>query len=128
MLAGVLRGNIVHPAKWHSSFEVGLGLDLSSGTTVTLKAVPDKGHKPPTSGAMTQAISIMNDRVNNAGFNGAKVQQQGSQNITVSVPGQTPQKVVGLVGTTAQLRFRQVLLCSGVSTQCLSTGALSAAT
>src|SRR5450755_3323672 len=128
MLAGVLRGNIVHPAKWHSSFEVGLGLDLSSGTTVTLKAVPDKGHKPPTSGAMTQAISIMNDRVNNAGFSGAKVQQQGSQNITVSVPGQTAQKVVGLVGTTAQLRFRQVLLCSGVSTQCLSTGALSAAT
>jgi len=127
MLAGVLRGNIVHPAKWHSSFQVGLGLDLSSGTAVTLKAVPQKGHKPPTAGAMTQAIAIINDRVNGAGFTGAKVQQQGSQNITVSVPGKQAQQVVGLVGTTAQLRFRQVLLCSGVSTQCVSASALAAA-
>src|ERR1700684_3266693 len=118
MLGGILRGNIIHPAKWHSSFVVGLGLDLSGGTTVTLEAVPEKGHAVPTQGAMTQAIAIMNDRVNGAGFNNALVQQQGSQNITVSVPGQGAQKVVGIVGKTAQLRFRQVLLCSGASTTC----------
>jgi preprotein translocase subunit SecD len=128
MLAGVLRGDVIHPAKWHSSFKVGLGLDLSSGTAVTLKAVPTKGHKVPTQGAMTQAIAIMNDRVNGAGFSGALVQQQGAQNITVSVPGQTSQKVVALVGTTAQLRFRQVLLCSGVGVQCVAASALVAAT
>jgi preprotein translocase subunit SecD len=126
MLVGILRGNIIHPAKWHSSFVVGLGLDLSGGTTVTLEAVPEKGHAVPTQGAMTQAIDIMNERVNGAGFSNAQVQQQGSQNITVSVPGQGAQKVVGIVGKTAQLRFREVLLCSGVSTSCEPQAAANA--
>jgi preprotein translocase subunit SecD len=124
MLAGVLRGDVIHPADWHNKFHVGLGLDLSSGTTVTLKAVPPKGNKIPSKGAMTQAISIMTARVNNQGFSGAVVQQQGNQNITVSVPGQGAQKVVAIVGTTAQLRFRQVLLCSGVGVNCVPPSAL----
>lgn len=118
MLAGVLRGNVVHPARWHDSFKVGLGLDLSSGTEVTLTAVPEKGHKKPTQGEMTEARSIINNRVNAQGFSGAQVQQLGSNDIIVSVPGQGAQKVVGLVGETAQLRFRQVLLCTGVGVQC----------
>src|SRR5262245_40081445 len=116
MLAGVLQGGIIHPAQWHDSFKVALGLDLSSGTTVTLKAVPPHGHAVPSQGEMSEAISIMNKRVNGAGFTGAQVQQQGNQLITVSVPGAGAQRVVALVGTTAQLRFRQVLLCSGTGT------------
>jgi preprotein translocase subunit SecD len=128
MLISILRGGIIHPGDWHNKFHVGLGLDLSSGTTVTLKAVPEKGHSTPSAGAMNQAISIMNNRVNGAGFNNAQVQQQGSQNITVSVPGQGAQKVVGIVGKTAQLRFRQVLLCSGVSTTCEPQALASGAT
>jgi preprotein translocase subunit SecD len=128
MLAGVLQGDIIHPAKWHDSFKVALGLDLSSGTTVTLKAVPPHGHAVPSSGEMSEAISIMEKRVNSAGFTGAQVQQQGSQLITVSVPGEGAQRVVALVGTTAQLRFRQVLLCSGFSTQCAPLSAQNGAT
>jgi preprotein translocase subunit SecD len=124
MLAGVLRGNIVHPARWHDSFKVGLGLDLSSGTTVTLTAV-SKGHKAPSSGDMTEARTIINNRVNGQGFSGAQVQQLGSNDIVVSVPGQGAQKVVGLVGETAQLRFRQVLLCTGVGTQCIAQSAVT---
>ena len=123
MLAGVLQGDIIHPAKWHDGFKVALGLDLSSGTTVTLKAVPPHGHAVPGPGEMSEAISIMEKRVNGAGFTGAQVQQQGSQLINVSVPGAGAQKVVALVGTTAQLRFRQVLLCSGSGTQCLPASA-----
>ncbi|MGH3274774.1 MAG: hypothetical protein ACRDNZ_10715, partial [Streptosporangiaceae bacterium] len=118
MLAGILRGGIIDPPNWHHSFKVGLGLDLSNGTTVTLQAVPPKGHSTPSQGAMTQAIQIMDSRVNGAGFNNALVQQQGSQDITVSVPGAGAQKVVGIVGKTAQLRFREVLLCSGVGVTC----------
>jgi preprotein translocase subunit SecD len=124
MLAGVLRGNVVHPARWHDSFKVGLGLDLSSGTTVTLTAV-SKGHKTPSQGDMTEARSIINNRVNAQGFSGAQVQQLGSNDIVVSVPGQGAQKVVGLVGETAQLRFRQVLLCTGVGTQCAPQSAVT---
>ena len=52
----------------------------------------------------------MDDRVSGAGFTGAVVQQEGPNIITVSVPGKGAQQVENLVGRTALLRFRQVLL------------------
>jgi preprotein translocase subunit SecD len=124
MLAGVLRGNITNPSKWHSSFQVGLGLDLSSGTTITLQAVTKK-HTVPSQSAMNEARNIMVERVDEAGFNGALVQQQGNENLAVSVPGQGAEKVAAIVGQTALLRFRQVLLCSGISTFCEPTSSSS---
>jgi preprotein translocase subunit SecD len=124
MLAGVLRGNIASPSKWHQSFKVGLGLDLSSGTTITLKAAT-RHNAVPNQGQMTEARNIMLQRVDGAGFSGALVQQQGNQNLTVSVPGQGAEKVASIVGQTALLRFRQVLLCSGISTNCLATSSSS---
>jgi preprotein translocase subunit SecD len=109
MLLGVLGGSLAGPSTWHKRFKVGLGLDLSSGTTVTLKAVTPRG-KAPSPAAMGLALSIMNSRVNGAGFNGATVVPQGTDLINVTVPGKSAQQVVNLVGTTALLRFRQVIL------------------
>ena len=109
MLFGVLGGALAHPSNWHKRFKVGLGLDLSSGTTVTLQAVTPGG-KPPSPAAMGTALSIMSGRVNGAGFNGATVVPQGNNLINVSVPNKSAQQVVNLVGTTALLRFRQVIL------------------
>jgi len=111
LLLGVLAGSTFQPANWHKRFRVGLGLDLSSGTTVTLRAVPPSGTKPSQLAAdMGTAVSIMNSRVNGAGFNGATVVPEGTDLINVTVPGKSAPQVVGLVGTTAQLRFREVLL------------------
>jgi preprotein translocase subunit SecD len=110
MLAGIVGKNITSPGDWHKDFRVGLGLDLSSGSTVTLKAVTEKKGAVPSAAAMKEASSIMLSRVNGAGFTGAQVQQQGNDIITVSVPGKQSRQVVNLVGTTALLRFRQVLL------------------
>jgi preprotein translocase subunit SecD len=109
MLVAIVGKDAFQPAKWQSNFHVQLGLDLSSGTTVTLKAVTPN-NATPSAANMTEAISIMNSRVNGAGFTGAAVQQQGSDIITVAVPGKGSKQVVQLVGTTALLRFRQVLL------------------
>jgi preprotein translocase subunit SecD len=109
MFLAALGGNITSLGHWHKSFKVGLGLDLSWGTQITLKAVPPKGH-PVTAGAMTKAKSIMFDRVNADGFVGATVVQQGTNEIVVSVPHENAKQVADLVGTTAQLSFRQVLL------------------
>jgi preprotein translocase subunit SecD len=110
MLVGILGNAASHPGSWRHQFKVGLGLDLSSGTTVTLKAVTANKSKPPTQTEMNEARSIMVNRVNGAGFTGALVQQQGPDIITVAVPGEGAQKVESLVGRTALLRFRQVLL------------------
>ncbi len=38
MLLGILGGELFTPSQWQHQFKVGLGLDLSSGTQVTLKA------------------------------------------------------------------------------------------
>ena len=111
LLLGVLAGSVFQPSNWHKRFKVDLGLDLSSGTTVTLKAVPPKGTSATQLASdMTTAQQIMSNRVNGAGFNGASVTTQGTNLINVTVPGQGSKQVIDLVGTTALLRFRQVLL------------------
>ncbi|HYK68693.1 MAG TPA: protein translocase subunit SecD [Streptosporangiaceae bacterium] len=115
MVLGVLGGNIASPSNWHKSFVVGRGLDLSSGTSITLKAVTTKQPgqttaPPPSSEAMTKAVQIITNRVEATGLTGATVVPQGSDQIVVSVPGAGAQKVASLVGETALLRMRQVLL------------------
>ena len=111
MLLGILAGSLFQPSDWHQRFKVGRGLDISSGTTATLEAIPPKGTTAAELQAdMNTAVSIMSSRVNGAGFNGASVTSQGDRLINVTVPGKGSQEVLNLVGTTAQLRFRQVML------------------
>ena len=111
LFLAIVGGNIAQPSKWGSDFKVKLGLDLTSGTTVALEAQAPKGVSSAQFATdMTQAKNIMESRVNGAGFTEAQVQQQGSNIINVAVPGANSQKVIDLVGTTAQLLFRQVLL------------------
>jgi preprotein translocase subunit SecD len=109
MFLGIVGGNLFSPSQWHKDFRIGLGLDLSSGTQVTMKATTPNGGTP-TSAELNEAISIITSRVNGTGNSGATVQTQGNDIITVSVPGKTTQQTVALVSTTALLRFRQVLL------------------
>jgi preprotein translocase subunit SecD len=109
MVVAVLGGNILKPADWHKSFVVGRGLDLSSGTSITLQAVLPHGGVP-SQGSMTKAVQIITNRVESTGLTGATVVPQGKDQIVVSVPGAGAQKVATLVGETALLRLRQVLL------------------
>jgi len=109
MLFSILGSSTFSPAKWHQQFKVGLGLDLSSGTQVVLQA-QTKGNKPPSSGEMQEAVNVLLSRVNGTGNSGAQVQQQGTDQINVSVPGKAADQVINLISTTAQLRFRAVLL------------------
>ena len=118
MLIGIVGANAFSPGKWHKDFKIGLGLDLSSGTQATLQAVTQKGKTPPDSD-MEQAVAIINSRVNASGSTGVSVQRQGANDITVTVPGAGSQQVVNEVSTTAQLRFRPVLL-EGSSTPATS--------
>ena len=87
-----------------------LGLDLRGGTQVILKATPIKGSKL-TSGALSQAVDIIRQRVDAAGVGGAEINTQGGDNIIVSAPGANRQQLEAL-DQTALLRFRQVLAAS----------------
>ena len=108
MLFSITGSQTFSPSHWQQQFKVGLGLDLSSGTEIVLQAATAKG--APSADAMTQAISVLESRVNGTGNSGAQVQQQGSDLINVTVPGKAPGDVLNLVSSTAKLAFRPVLL------------------
>jgi preprotein translocase subunit SecD len=109
MLISVLGNETISPGKWHQQFKVGLGLDLSSGTSVVLKAATHDG-KAPATGEMQQAISVLQSRVNGTGNSGAQVQQQGSDMINVTVPGKPSTEVFSLLTHTSQMSVRPVYL------------------
>lgn len=91
-----------------------LGLDLKGGTSVTLQPRLAPGETGTvTNSAIDQAVSIIRQRVNSLGVAESEVAAEGSgvnRNIVISVPGDAGRRVVDLVGQTAELRFRQVLV------------------
>jgi protein-export membrane protein SecD/preprotein translocase SecF subunit len=109
MLLSITGKDTLRPGAWHQQFQVGLGLDLSGGTLVVLQA-QTPGKQPPPAAEMGQARSILESRVDGTGSSGAQVQQQGSSLINVALPGVGTQQAIALVSSTAQMRFRQVLL------------------
>ncbi|HEX4090599.1 MAG TPA: protein translocase subunit SecD [Trebonia sp.] len=109
MLFSILGGQTFNPGNWQHQFKVGLGLDLSSGTEVVLKAATPNG-EVPSAAAMQASVGVLENRVNGTGNSGAEVATQGSNQITVTVPGQAPTSIVQLISTTAKLAFRPVLL------------------
>lgn len=91
------------------------GLDLAGGTTVTLRPVTPNG-TAPTEESLDLAVGIIRNRVNGSGISDAEVAKSGD-NIVISVPGVGQEEVVKLVGTTAELRFRQVMAVAAGSPQ-----------
>jgi len=83
------------------------GLDLAGGTTVTLSPITPNGTSPSQE-SLDLAVNIIRDRVNGTGISDAETVRSGD-NIVISVPGKGQEEVLKLVGTTAELRFRQVL-------------------
>ena len=106
--------------------KVRLGLDLRGGTSVTLTPRGADGGKV-TSAAIDQAVSIIRQRVNSLGVAESEVSAQGSgtnRQIVISVPGDSGDRIVKLVGQTAELRFRQTLASdtTGVAKTATGTG------
>ena len=97
--------------------EVRLGLDLRGGTSVILQPRISAGQEGKvTNESIDQAVTIIRQRVNSLGVAESEVVAQGSgtnRQILISVPGESGERVVELVGQTAELRFRQVLATGG---------------
>jgi preprotein translocase subunit SecD len=125
MLLGILGGKMFSPSQWQHQFKVGLGLDLSSGTQVTLQAQTLTG-KAPSSAEMNAAVGVIESRVNGTGNSGAQVKPQGTNLLVVTVPGKGSQQTIELVSQTALLMFRQVLLFEPYGATSTPTPAASA--
>jgi preprotein translocase subunit SecD len=109
MLLALVGGNLFSPSQWHKDFRIGLGLDLSSGTELSMQATTLSGGIP-TAADMNEAKTIILSRVNASGNTGAEVQTQGNDILNVSVPGKTTEQTEKLVSETALLNFRATLL------------------
>ncbi len=82
-----------------------LGLDLQGGLEVVYKAQTTTG-QPPSAAEMNQTLNIINRRVNGLGVSEAQVQKQGSDQISVALPGvRNQEQAVSIIGKTAQLWF-----------------------
>jgi protein-export membrane protein SecD len=82
-----------------------LGLDLKGGVSVILTA---EGEAPP-SDVLTKTVDIIRQRINALGVAESDVSAAGSNNIIVQIPGiEDKEKALRIIGTTAQLTFRQV--------------------
>jgi len=109
MLLALVGGNLFSPGQWHKDFRIGLGLDLSSGTELSMQATTLTGGTP-SAADLNEAKTIILSRVNASGNTGAQVQTQGNNILNVSVPGKTTEQTEKLVSETALLNFRQTLL------------------
>ncbi|GLY90478.1 protein translocase subunit SecD [Actinoallomurus iriomotensis] len=110
----VIAAALVGLMFWQGQKTPKLALDLAGGTTVTLTAEPSRPGAKIGDSEMTQAINIMRERVNGLGVSEAEVTKQGNNVIVVQVPGQGQERVVKLIGTTAKLEFRQVMVAEPV--------------
>ena len=98
-----------------------LAIDLAGGTSAVFTAEMPNG-ATPAAADMTQAVGIMQERVNGYGVSEASVTQEGSNTIDVEIPGQYSQATVDAIGATAHLYFRPVLTeASGTPTTTSTT-------
>ncbi|MGH2731749.1 MAG: protein translocase subunit SecD [Actinomycetota bacterium] len=82
-----------------------LGLDLRGGLRVILTA--PEGTR---SDVLDKTVEVLRNRVDKAGVAEPEISREGSTNILIQLPGtKDPERLLGLVGRTAQLQFRQVL-------------------
>jgi protein-export membrane protein SecD len=83
-----------------------LGLDLAGGTSVILHA---KSSETVTKDVLDKTASIIEARVNASGVTEATVTPSGSNDIIVEIPAvKNADRALKVIGTTAQLTFRQV--------------------
>jgi preprotein translocase subunit SecD len=83
-----------------------LGLDLAGGTSVILHA---KSSEHVSKDVLAKTASIIGTRVNATGVTEATVTPSGSNDIIVEIPAvKNADRALKVIGTTAQLTFRQV--------------------
>jgi SecD/SecF fusion protein len=83
-----------------------LGLDLKGGVQLTYQASPTTQTPKVTQAALSRAVDIMRERVDQLGVSDPEIQIQGSNQIVVGLPDvHNVARAEQEVGTTAQLFF-----------------------
>ena len=103
--------------------EMRLGLDLQGGTRLLLRAVVPDDFDGALDDALDGTITVLRRRVDGAGVAEAEITRQGSQDISVQLPGLSTEEARSLLGRTALLRFCQpASVVEGGGEPCDDTG------
>jgi preprotein translocase subunit SecD len=92
-----------------------LALDLEGGTQIILAPVVEGGDTA-SSEQVTQAVSIIRQRIDAAGVSESEISTQGGSNIVISIPGQPDEQTLQRIEASAKLEFRPVLVADAPST------------
>ena len=104
-LAGLITYGVMRSdATWTPK----LALDLQGGTQILLAAEQTDG-KAIAGEQLQQAVSIIRQRVDAAGVSEAEITTQGSQHISVAIPGKADEATIQRIEASAKLDFRPVL-------------------
>jgi protein-export membrane protein SecD/preprotein translocase SecF subunit len=98
VVAGIVAGVIATKAQPR------LGLDLRGGVSLILTA-PEGTDEA----ILDRTISVLRNRVDSAGVAEPEISKEGRNHVLVQLPGtKDPERLLKLIGQTAQLQFRQV--------------------
>ena len=82
------------------------GLDLSGGISIILRAEGEGAENPEV---LDKTVEILRARIDSLGVAEPEVSRAGTSNILIQLPGlENENRALALLGTTAQLTFRQV--------------------
>ncbi|KQQ11140.1 protein translocase subunit SecD [Rathayibacter sp. Leaf296] len=104
-----------------------LALDLEGGTQIVLQPQLNDGDTVSTE-QLTQAVSIIRQRIDASGVSEAEITTQGSSNIVVSIPGTPDDETLQRIEASAKLDFRPVLVGSQATNTAVGGDATSSPT
>lgn len=93
-----------------------LALDLQGGTQILLAANQTDG-QAVSGEQLSQAVSIIRQRVDASGVSEAEITTQGSNHISVAIPGKADEATLKRIEASANLEFRPVLAVAAGMTQ-----------
>ncbi|MDR2083309.1 MAG: protein translocase subunit SecD [Candidatus Ancillula trichonymphae] len=97
------------------SFLPKFALDLAGGTQIILTPQLEGGQTADDK-ALDQAIEVIRQRIDVSGVAESEINKQGSSNIVVGIPGETPSdETINLISKAARMRFRPVLIIGGAT-------------
>ena len=102
--------------------EMRLGLDLQGGTRLLLEATLPEDAEGDLDAAIDGALSVLRRRVDTSGVAEAEVTRQGSNAISIQLPGLEPAEARRLLGRTALLRFCEANVGAAGAEPCDAAG------
>ncbi|SMQ67812.1 protein translocase subunit SecD [Agreia sp. VKM Ac-1783] len=124
VLAGTIAGGVLFSAPG-AGWGLKLGLDLEGGTQIILAPKLESGQQVNAE-QLSQAVSIIRQRVDASGVSEAEISTQGGQNIVVSIPGTPDQDTLNRIESSAKLEFRPVLVADAAPTAAVTPTATPA--